>query len=91
MRKVHAIRIILHSGHECSVIVWLNDTAKLCIELLNNRKTWETAQAGDSVWLTSKDEKTRYGIEAIELYRAFPASENGREVRSVWDWLRQGG
>jgi len=90
MRKVHAIRIILHSGQERSVIVWLNYAAKRCIQLINNRKTWDTVQAGDSVWLTSRGEQTRYGIEAVELYRVFPASENGRVVRSAWDWMRGG-
>lgn len=90
MCKVHALRFVLHAGHECSVIVWLHDTAKLCIQLLNNCKTWERVNAGNSVWLTSKGEKTRYGIKAIELYRAFPASENGREIRSAWHWLNHG-
>ena len=41
-RKVHAIRIKLHTQNDCSVIIWPNDTAKLCVQLMNPRKTWMT-------------------------------------------------
>jgi hypothetical protein len=41
-RTVHAIRIKLHTQTDCSVIIWPNDTAKLCVQLMNPRKTWMT-------------------------------------------------
>jgi len=89
-RKVHAIRITLHSVADRSVIVWPEDAAKLCVQLMNPRRTWLTVQAGDSVWLSLNGEKTRQAVESVELYRAFPASDNGRQVRSAWHWLNPG-
>lgn len=85
-RKVHAIKINLQSMAERSVIVWPNDTAKLCVQLMNSRRTWFTVQRGDSVILNGN----REFVDSIELYRVFPASENGREVRSAWHWLNPG-
>ena len=89
-RKVHAIRITLHTVADRSVIVWPEDTAKLCVQLMNPRRTWLTVQAGDSVMLSHNDDKTRQAVESVELYRVFPASENGRQVRSAWHWLNPG-
>ncbi len=86
-RRVHAIRINLHCQADRSVIIWLNDTTKLCVELMNSRLTWQTVQAGDSVWLSSDGHKTR---ESVELYRVFPATDNGRHVRSASHWLNPG-
>ncbi len=85
-RKVHAIRINIQSMQERSVIVWPSDTAKLCIQLMNLRRTWLTVQRGDSVILNGN----REFVDSIELYRVFPACENGREVRSAWHWLMPG-
>lgn len=85
-RKVHAIKINLQSMAERSVIVWPNDTAKLCVELMNSRRTWFTVQRGDSVILNGN----REFVDSIELYRVFPANDNGREVRSAWHWLNPG-
>lgn len=90
-RKVHAIRITLHSVADRSVIVWPNDvSAKLCVQLMNPRRTWLTVQAGDSVILTYNGEQTRQAVELVELYRVFPASGNGLRVRSAWHWLNPG-
>lgn len=85
VRKVHAIKINLQSMAERSVIVWPDDTAKLCIQMMNGRRTWFTVQRGDSVILNGN----REFVNLIELYRVFPANENGREVRSAWQWLNQ--
>ena len=86
-RKVHAIRINLHTQTDCSVIIWPNDTAKLCVQLMNPRKTWMTARAGDPVDLTTNGKTSRQYIESVELYRVFPASDNGKIVASAHDWL----
>ena len=86
-RTVHAIRIKLHTRNDCSVIIWPYDTAKLCVQLMNPRKTWMTARAGDPVDLTHNGEKSRQYIESVELYRVFPASDNGKIVVSAHDWL----
>jgi hypothetical protein len=83
-RTVHAVRIKLHCVADRSVIVWLNDTAKLCVQLLNGRRTWTTARAGDAVWLSHNGQKTREHIESVELYRVFPTSANGEVVKSAW-------
>ena len=86
-RKVHAIRINLHTQTDCSVIIWPNDTAKLCVQLMNPRKTWMTARAGDPVDLTTNGKTSRQYIESVELYRVFPATANGTVVASAHDWL----
>lgn len=39
-RKVHAIKINLQSMAERSVVVWSAKMAKLCIRLMNGRRTW---------------------------------------------------
>lgn len=85
-RKVHAIKINLQSMSERSVIVWPEETAKLCIRLMNGRRTWFTVQVGDSVILNGN----REFVDTIELYRVFPANENGRVVRSAWHWMNPG-
>jgi hypothetical protein len=89
-RDVKAIRIHLHGTAERSVIVWLNDTSKLCIQLMNPRRTWATTQAGDSLWLSKDGNKTRQSVDSVELYRVFPTTENGQQVRSAWHWLNPG-
>lgn len=85
-RKIHAIKLNLPGETERAVIVWLADTAKLCLRLVFRNRTWETTQAGDAVILNGNRET----VESVELFRVFPASENGREVRSAWHWLRPG-
>ena len=86
-RKVHAIRINLHTQTDCSVIIWPNETAKLCVQLMNPRHTWMTARAGDPVDLTVEGKTSRQYIESVELCRVFPASYTGTVVASAHDWL----
>jgi hypothetical protein len=86
-RTVHAIRIKLLCIADRSVIVWPAETSKLCVQLLNGRRTWITARAGDTVWPSQDGKKTREHMESVELYRVFPANENGRVVTSAWHWL----
>ena len=42
LRQVHAIRLTLHSVANRSDIVWLEETAQLCVQLMNGRRTWQT-------------------------------------------------
>ena len=86
-RTVHAIRIQLKSEADRSVIIWLKDTGKLCVHLMNPRRTWTTARAGDAVILNVGGVKSREHIESVELYRVFPASSNGHVVECVWTWI----
>jgi hypothetical protein len=70
-----------------SVIVWPRDSSKVCIRLINSRRSWFTARNGDAVLLTQVGKTERHFIGTVEVYRAFPAEENGRVVESVKDWL----
>ena len=89
-RTVHAIRIQLHCMADRSVIIWLKDTGKLCVQLMNPRRTWTTARAGDAVMLTHNGTKNREHIESVELYRVFPAEHNGQLVECAWTWIDSG-
>ena len=89
-RTIHAIRIKLHTVDDRYVIVWPKDTSKLCVRLMNPRRTWMTARAGDAVILTSGGVKSREHIEAVELYRVFPATQNGQAVESARSWIENG-
>ena len=89
-RTVHAIRIQLHCTADRSVIVWLKDTGKLCVHLMNPRRTWTTTRAGDAVILTHNGTQSREHIESVELYRVFPAEQNGQVVECAWTWLDSG-
>lgn len=89
-RTVHAIRIQLQSMGDRSVIIWLKETRKLFVHLLNPRRTWTTARAGDAVTLNYAGVKSREYIERVELYRVFPASYNGQIVECAWTWLDSG-
>ena len=60
-----------------SFIVWLKDTGKLCVHLMNPRRTWTTARAGDALMVTHNGTKNREHIESVQLYRVFPADQNG--------------
>ncbi|MEZ6035211.1 MAG: hypothetical protein R3C17_19125 [Planctomycetaceae bacterium] len=90
LRTVHAIRVQLHSVADRSVIIWLKDSLKLCVHLMNPRRTWTTARAGDAVILNSGGVKSREYIERMELYRVFPASCNGQMLECAWTWLDSG-
>ena len=89
-RTVHAIRIQLHCTADRSVIIWLKDTRKLCVHLMNPRRTWTTARAGDAVMMTHNGTKSRAHIESVELYRVFPATDNGSVVECAWTWMDSG-
>lgn len=86
-RTIHAIRIKLHTVADRSVIIWPKDTSKLCVQLMNPRRNWMTARAGDAVMMTSNGEKSREHIESVELYRVFPTDHNGRVVESARAWI----
>jgi hypothetical protein len=88
-RIVYAIQFKLHTVVERYVIVWPADppSPKHCVQLMNGRRTWLTARAGDAVWLTRDGQKTREHIEEVELYRVSPTSANGLVVTSAWHWL----
>ena len=89
-RTVHAIKIQLHCNTDRSVIIWLKDTQKLCVRLMNPRRTWTAARAGDAVMLTHDGTQSREHIERVELYRVFPTKHNGQIVESAWTWIDSG-
>ncbi len=86
-RTVHAIRFTLQDDIQRSVIDWPRDSSKVCIRLINSRRSWFTARNGDAVLLTHDGKSERQYIATVELDRVFPAEENGRVVESVKDWL----
>jgi len=57
-----------------SVIIWPEDTSKMCVQLMNPRRTWMTARSGGAIILTSNGTKNQDHIDLVELYRVFPAS-----------------
>ena len=80
----------MHCTTDRSVIIWLKDTHKLCVRLMNPRRTWTTARAGDAVMMTHNGTQSREHIESVELYRVFPADHNGQMVESAWVWIDSG-
>lgn len=87
-RSIHAIRIKLrHIEDERYVIVWPKLTEKLCVRLLNPRRTWLTTQAGDHLILKHNGKETREIVESVELYRVHPACDIGLKVTCARDWL----
>lgn len=90
-RTVHAIRVQLQGMADRSVIIWVKSDTKLCIELMNPRRTWMTARRGDAVILKHNGSQGREHIDAIELYRVFPTFFNGREVESARTWIDAAG
>ena len=89
-RTVHAIRIQLHTVADRSVIIWPKDTSKLCVQLMNPRRTWMTARAGDAVIMNHNGTQSREHIESVELYRVFPTEYNGQVVESARAWIESG-
>jgi hypothetical protein len=65
-----------------SIIIWLDRaTEKPCARLLDSRKNWVTAARDDIVMLTTDQQSwQKKFITRIELYRVFPASDNGKIV-----------
>jgi len=62
-RRVHTIRIKLHTQTDRSVISWPNKTAKLCVKLMNPQRTGMTARAEHS--LDRQPTGKRLGITSI--------------------------
>lgn len=61
-----------------------------CLRLINSKRDWLTATAGDAVLLTHEGKSVRHFIASIELYLVDPSSENGRVVTTASDWLNGG-
>jgi len=89
-RTVHAIRIQLHTMSDRSIIIRPKDTSKLCVQLMNPRRTWMTARSGDAVIMKHNGTQSREHIESVELYRVFPTDFNGQTVESARAWIGQG-
>ena len=90
-RTIHAIQIKLRALEYLSVIVWPfePDNDRKCCRLINSKRTWLTAQAGDAVLvkLEGSAEMTRYFIESISLFRVDPVEFNGTIVETAQAWL----
>jgi len=86
-RIVHAIRFTIRGDIDSSFIVSPRDSGNLCVRLINSRRTWLHASAGDAVLLTRDGNTERQYIETVELYRVSPAEENGSLVPSAYEWL----
>jgi hypothetical protein len=90
-RAIHAIQIKLRALEHLSVIVWPfeTDNGRKCCRLINSKRTWLTAQAGDAVLVKREGsaELTRYFIESISLFRVDPVEFNGTVVETAQAWL----
>ena len=90
-RNIHAIQVKLRALEYLSVIVWPfephND--RMCCRLINSKRTWLTARAGDAVLLKREGstELKRYFIESISLFRVDPVDFNGTVVETAQAWL----
>ena len=90
-RNIHAIQIKLRAFEYLCEIVWpfepVNDRA--CCRLINSKRTWLTARAGDAVLLKrdGSTELKRYFIESISLFRVDPVDFNGTIVETAQEWL----
>lgn len=81
-RTVHALQFEFSAEKYRAVIIW-PETPQGNARLLNSRKTWLTAQAGDMVWIGGKLER----IKEVQLYRVHPPDQNGRVVSTAAAWL----
>ena len=90
-RRIHAIQIRLRALEWLGVIIWPDqpDNGKRCCRLINSKKTWLTARAGDAVVVRQEksDEWKRFYIDSITLYRVDPVECNGLEVETGHGWL----
>ena len=90
-RKIHALQIRLRAPEWLGVIIWPDrpDDGKRCCRLINSKRTWLTARAGDAVVVRKEksDEWKRYFIDSITLYRVDPVEFNGLEVETAQEWL----
>ncbi|MEK6261076.1 MAG: hypothetical protein AABP62_20960 [Planctomycetota bacterium] len=88
-KTIHSLYVTLREATPHLAVVTPIDKpmGEGCCRLINSRKTWLTASAGDAVPLTDKEKTERCYIESIKLYRVYPISENGRVVESGQAWL----
>ena len=88
-RTVHAIRVMLQFDPICYVIVWPAENKEGCCRLINSKRTWLTAQAGDAVLLKSakSTELERHYIKSVALYRVHPVEYNDLIVETAQAWL----
>ena len=88
-RTVHAIQINLRSPETMYVIIWPFENRGFCLRLINSKRTWLTARAGDAVLLRREKstELVRHFIESISLFRVFPVEFDGTIVETAQAWL----
>ena len=84
-RTIHALEFELRSDSYRAVIVWPARPPDT-VRLINSRKTWLSAKAGDAVLVDGE----RFFIKEVRLYRADPTESNGRTVESGQAWVGQG-
>ena len=88
-RQLHALQIKLKTPKHLSVIVWPAENREGCCRLINSKRTWMTARAGDAVLLKRQDsaDYERVFIDDITLYRVYPVEFNGTVVETAQSWL----
>ena len=88
-RTVHAIRVMLRFDPICHVIVWPSDNKDGCCRLINSKRTWLTARAGDAVVLKSlkSAEFEWHFIKSIALYLVHRVEYNESIVETAQSWL----
>lgn len=89
-RKIYSLMVWLKSAKRIGAIVTPPDNPGGCLRLINSKRNWLTATAGDAVLLIVGDSTERYFIECIELYLVDPSSDNGRVVTTAGEWLNGG-
>lgn len=81
-RLLRALLFELQADQLRALIVWPSDPPKVT-KLLDRRKTWLTAQAGDVVVFCGEPET----IKVVSLYRVHPVDQCDRYVTSGAAWL----
>jgi len=89
-RKIYSLMIWLKASKQIGAVVTPPDNPGGCLRLINSKRDWLTATAGDAVLLTHEGKSERYFIDSIELYLVEPSSENGRAVTMAGEWLKGG-
>ena len=69
-RQLHAIRIKLSDAEHRYAIIWPNEKREFCAKLINSKRLWLTARAGDAVQVRrdGSTETDRYFIESVSLF-----------------------
>lgn len=91
-RELYAIQFNLRSPESLFVIIWPGENRDVCLKLINSKRTWLTARAGDAV-LLRRDKSTEWDrqfIESVQLFRVNPAECNGAIVETAQGWLDGG-